>query len=316
MGWNELQESNPQFKVKDVNDANTPHVYRNYKDRVFRLLFNNKTRLLELYNALNGSDYTNEEELIINTLENAVYMKMKNDVSFIVESNMCLYEHQSSFCPNMPLRGFFYFSDLYKKLLKDVDLSVGKRIKIPAPKYIVFYNGQERDEEEFIQKLSESFEDDKEGCLELTVQTININRGHNGSLLKKSPTLYGYAYFVSLVRKNMESMELKEAVERAVDECIREDILRDFLLEQKAEVVAMSIYEYNEEYAKKANFEAGEEAGYAKGEEVGYVRGRDEGQERVNQLIRMLSEQNRINDITRAASDKTYQEKLFEELGI
>ena len=332
MGWNELQESNPQFKVKDVNDANTPHVYRNYKDRVFRLLFNNKTRLLELYNALNGSDYTNEEELIINTLENAVYMKMKNDVSFIVESNMCLYEHQSSFCPNMPLRGFFYFSDLYKKLLKDVDLSVGKRIKIPAPKYIVFYNGQERDEEEFIQKLSESFEDDKEGCLELTVQTININRGHNGSLLKKSPTLYGYAYFVSLVRKNMESMELKEAVERAVDECIREDILRDFLLEQKAEVVAMSIYEYNEEYAKKANFEAGEEAGYAKGEEAGYakgeeagyvrgeeagyVRGRDEGQERVNRLIRMLLEQNRINDITRATSDKAYQKKLFEELGI
>ena len=339
MGWNELQESvqlengqnghgdyeqqeiewresNLQFKVKAVEDAETPHVYRNYKDRVFRLLFNNKTRLLELYNALNGSDYTNEEELVINTLENAVYMKMKNDVSFIIESNMCLYEHQSSYCPNMPLRGFFYFSDLYKKLLKDVDLSVGKRIRIPAPKYIVFYNGQERYEEEFIQKLSESFEDEKEGCLELTVRTINVNRGHNGSLLEKSPTLYGYAYFVSLVRKNMESMELKEAVERAVDECIREDILKDFLLEQKAEVVAMSIYEYNEEYAKKANFEAGEEAGYAKGEEVGYVRGRDEGQERVNQLIRMLSEQNRINDITRAASDKTYQEKLFEELGI
>ena len=336
MGWNELQErvqwknghrdydqqetgwqeSNPKFRVKDIDDVNAPHIYRNYKDRVFRLLFNNRTRLLELYNALNGSDYTNEEELIINTLENAVYMKMKNDVSFIVESNMCLYEHQSSYCPNMPLRGFFYFSDLYKKLLKDVDLSVGKRIRIPAPQYIVFYNGQERDEEEFIQKLSDSFEDNKEGCLELTVRTINVNRGHNGSLLEKSPTLYGYAYFVSLVRKNMESMELKEAVERAVEECIREDILKDFLLEQKAEVVAMSIYEYNEEYAKKANFEAGEEAGYAKGEEVGYVRGRDEGQERVNQLIRMLSEQNRINDITRAASDKTYQEKLFEELGI
>ncbi len=77
---------------------------------------------------------------------------------------MCLYEHQSSYCPNMPLRGFFYFSDLYKRLLKDVDLSVGKRIGIPAPKYIVFYNGQERDEEEFVQKLSDSFEDDKASC--------------------------------------------------------------------------------------------------------------------------------------------------------
>ena len=78
----------------------------------------------------------------------------------------------------------------------------------------------------------------------------------------------------------------------------------------------LSIYEYNEEYAKKANFEAGEEAGYVKGEEAGYVRGRDEGQERVNQLIRIFAEQNRINDITRAASDKAYQEKLFEEMGI
>ena len=78
----------------------------------------------------------------------------------------------------------------------------------------------------------------------------------------------------------------------------------------------MSIYEYNEEYAKKANFEAGEEAGYVKGEEAGYVRGRDEGQERVNQIIRIFAEQNRINDITRTASDKAYQEKLFEEMGI
>ena len=104
------------------------------------------------------------------------------------------------------------------------------------------------------------------------------------------------------------------------------------MLEQKAEVVAMSIYEYNEEYAKKANFEAGEEAGYAKGEEAGYVKGEeagyvrgrdegfDEGQEytlaRVNQLIRILSEQNRLDDITRAANDKVYQEKLFKEFGI
>ena len=116
--------------------------------------------------------------------------------------------------------------------------------------------------------------------------------------------MYGYAYFVSVVRRNMESMELKEAVERVVDECIREDILKDFLLERKAEVVAMSIYEYNEEYAKKANFEAGEEAGFVR------------GQERVNQLIRILSEQNRIGDITRAVNDKEYQERLFEELGI
>ena len=333
MEWNHRQSTEPENEVygsrmaKTENEAivnargvergtDTPPVYRTYKDRVFRLLFNNRKRLLELYNALNGSHYANEEELTINTLENAVYMKMKNDISFIVESNMCLYEHQSGYCPNMPLRGLFYFSDLYKKLLKDVDLSVRKRIRIPSPRYVVFYNGLERKEEELIQKLSESYEDGNEGCMEITVHTININRGHNRSLLEKSPSLYGYSFFVSLVREKMERMKLNEAVESAVEECIRKDILKDFLLEQKAEVVAMSIYEYNEEYAKKANFEAGEEEGYERGREAGREEGLEAGQARLNRLNSILIDQNREADLVRAVKDKEYQEKLLEELGI
>ena len=211
----------------------------------------------ELYNALNGTDYDNEDELVVNTLENAIYIKMKNDVSFVVESNMCLYEHQSSYCPNMPLRGFFYFADLYKKWLGDRDLSIRKQVKIPTPQYIVFYNGMEKKKERFEQKLSEAFEDGKDGCMELTVQNININFGHNESLLERCPTLYGYAYFVAAVRRNVESMELREAVEWAVEECIQKEILKDFLLEQKVEVVAMSIYEYNEEYVRKVMHEDG-----------------------------------------------------------
>lgn len=94
-----------------------------YKDRVFRMLYKDKKRLLELYNALNGTNYNNPEELTVNTLENAIYMKMKNDVSFIIDCNMCLYEHQSTFCPNMPLRGFLYFADLYKNSLISAKLS-------------------------------------------------------------------------------------------------------------------------------------------------------------------------------------------------
>lgn len=233
------------------------NVYFHYKDRVFRLLFKDKRRLLELYNALNGTDYDNADELVVNTLENAIYVKMKNDVSFVVESNMCLYEHQSSYCPNMPLRGFFYFADLYKKWLGDKDLSVRKHVKIPTPHYVVFYNGMEKKKERFEQKLSSAFEDGKEGCIELTVENININFGHNRELLEKCPTLYGYAYFIATVRRNVENMELREAVERAVDECIRQGILKEFLLEQKAEVVAMSIYEYNEEYVRKVMHEDG-----------------------------------------------------------
>ena len=248
-------------------------VYHTYKDRVFRLLFKDRKRLLELYNALNNTHYTNENDLTINTLENAIYMKMKNDISFIIDCNICLYEHQSSYTPNMPLRGFLYFADLYKKLLKDTDLSIRRLIKIPTPHYIVFYNGLERKEEEFIQHLSDAYEDDKEGCMELTVRVININLGHNKELLDKCNALYGYAYFVSAVRKYLESMDLTDAVGLAVEECLKENILTDFLMEHKAEVVAMSIYEYNEEYVKRVEREEGMEEGYSKGYDSGIKLG-------------------------------------------
>ena len=197
------------------NETAMQPVYRTYKDRVFRLLFQDKKRLLELYNALNNTFYTNEEDLTINTLENAIFMKMKNDVSFIIDCDMCLYEHQSTYCPNIPLRGFLYFADLFKIHIKDADLSVSRRVTVPTPRYIVFYNGRERQEEEFVQKLSDSFEGNKEGCMELTVRTININYGHNTELMEKCRPLYEYAYFIAEIRKNLEHMSLQGAVEEA-----------------------------------------------------------------------------------------------------
>ncbi len=248
-------------------------VYRTYKDRVFRMLFSNRKRLLELYNALNDTDYTDEEELTINTLENAIFMKMKNDVSFVIDSDICLFEHQSSYCPNMALRGFLYFADLYKKQIRNAELSGTRKIWIPTPRYIVFYNGLEKKTEEFTQSLSESFENHREGCMELTVRIININYGQNRKLMEKCRTLSDYAYFVAEIRKNLETMELDQAVERAVDTCIEKDILREFLREQKAEVIAMSIYEYNEEYVKKTLLEDG----YDKGKEDGFLEGEARG---------------------------------------
>mgnify|MGYP006943502812 FL=1 len=254
-----------------AENAHTP-VYPTYKDRVFRMLFREKKRLLELYNALNGTDYADEGDLMVNTLENVIYMKMKNDISLILGCDMCLYEHQSSYCPNMPLRGFLYFADLYKKYLGDTELSTGRRIMLPTPRYIVFYNGTERKEEEFVQYLSESFLDEG-GCMEVTVKTININYGHNRELLEKSPTLNGYAQFVAKVRKNLVNMSLSQAVETAVAECIRQDILTEFFTEQRNEVVAMSIYEYNEEYAMRVTYEEGEIAGYERGKAEGRAEG-------------------------------------------
>ncbi|MCI8745248.1 MAG: hypothetical protein HFI25_06185, partial [Lachnospiraceae bacterium] len=90
-------------------------VNRKYKDVLFRFIFRDKKDLLSLYNAINGTDYKNPEELEINTLENVIYMKMKNDLSFLVGASMNLYEHQSTWNPNMPLRGLFYFAELYER---------------------------------------------------------------------------------------------------------------------------------------------------------------------------------------------------------
>ncbi|MBR5800478.1 MAG: hypothetical protein IKY23_10510 [Lachnospiraceae bacterium] len=289
---------------KFVKTEGNSQVYHTYKDRIFRMLFKEKDRLLELYNALNGTSYTQTEALEVNTLENAIFIKMKNDVSFIIESRMCLYEHQSSYNPNMPLRGMFYFADLYKKLVKNMDLSNRKHIKIPTPHYIVFYNGTEKTEEVFYQKLSEAFADGNEGCIELVVKVININYGKNMELMERCRTLSDYARFVAIVRENVEKTDVENAVKLAVEECIKKDVLKEFLLEQKTEVIAMSLYEYNEEYIRKTFFEEGE------------MRGVEKGEERFAKLVERLMGDSRTEDLLLATNDKNLRNKLYAEYHI
>ena len=281
---------------KFIKTERNLQVYHTYKDGIFRMLFKEKDRLLELYNALNGTSYTQAEALEINTLENAIFIKMKNDVSFIIESRMCLYEHQSSYNPNMPLRGIFYFADLYKKLVKNIDLSNRKHIKIPTPHYIVFYNGTEKTEEVFYQKLSEAFADEGEGCMELIVKVININYGKNRELMKRCRTLSDYAQFVATVRENVEKTDVENAVKLAVEECIEKDILKAFLIEQKSEVIAMSLYEYNEEYIRKTFFE--------------------EGEARFAKLTEKLIADSRMEDLLLAVKDVEVRNKLYQEYQI
>ena len=106
----------PQDRYKSTT-AGAVSANRNYKDTVFRMLFSDKKNLLSLYNAVNSRDYTNPDDLEIVTLENAIYMGMKNDLAFIIDTNLYLYEHQSTYNPNMPLRDLFYISSEYQKML-------------------------------------------------------------------------------------------------------------------------------------------------------------------------------------------------------
>ncbi len=241
---------------------------RNYKDTVFRLLYRDKSELLELYNAVNDTQYTDPDELEAAGLENAVYMSMKNDVSCVVDLRLNLYEHQSTINPNMPLRDLFYVSKLYEKLIQKEkrDLYSGNRIQIPSPRFVVFYNGTEEQPERKILRLSESFyRQTDEVNLELTVLQLNINLGYNDDLLEKCRSLHDYMQYVDRVRCYSQEMDFQEAVERAVSECIEEGILEEFLKANRAEVIQMSIFDYDEELHMANVREEGKEEGRKEG---------------------------------------------------
>ena len=243
---------------------------RNYKDTVFRMLFSDRKNLLSLYNAISGAHYDNPEMLEIVTLENAIYMGMKNDLAFIIDTDLFLYEHQSTYNPNMPLRDLFYISSEYQKLVDKKSLYSSILQKIPAPQFIVFYNGTEKRKDSWVNHLSEAFENlPGNPKLELEVLTININEGHNEELMEHCQTLKEYAKYVNCVRKYARELELNEAVKLTVDECIRNNILSEFLRANKSEVISMSIFEYDKEEEerklRKAEYEAGVADGFNNG---------------------------------------------------
>ena len=252
----------------------TPAANRNYKDTVFRMLFSDRKNLLSLYNAVNQSNYKNPEDLEIVTLENAIYMGIKNDLAFIMDTNLYLYEHQSTYNPNMPLRDLFYICSEYQKLVDKKSLFSSTLQKIPAPNFIEFYNGSTVISDCTELRLSSAFEClTGEPKLELIVTVLNVNEGHNADLMQHCSMLKEYAQYVARVRHYASDMPLNEAVKHAVDECIREGILAEFLTRNRNEVISMSIFEYDKELEekklRKAEFEAGREAGH----EAGFAEG-------------------------------------------
>ena len=235
---------------------------REYKDTVFRMLFSEKTELLSLYNALNGTSYKDPEELEITTLKNAIYMTVKNDISCVIDMRLNLYEHQSTVNPNIPLRDLDYVARTYSLFYRDEDIYSPRIIRLPNPKFIIFYNGLDKQPARREMRLSDAYANKEENpSLELIVMQININPGNNDELLKNCPSLYGYMQFVEKIRENQKTMPLTEAVTQAVNDCIKENILADFLKKNKAEVVSMSLFEYDEKKHERTMLEIGREEG-------------------------------------------------------
>ena len=231
---------------------------------------------------MNGTDYKNPKDLVITTIDDAVYMGMKNDLAFIINTNLFLYEHQSTYSPNMPLRDLFYISSEYQKLVDKKSLYSSVLQKIPAPQFIVFYNGTEKEKDSWVNHLSEAFQNlSGNPKLELEVLTININEGHNPELMEQCQTLREYAQYVACVRRYAKEFELNKAVKLAVDECIRNNILSEFLRANKSEVISMSIFEYDKEEEerklRKAEYEAGVAAGMKDGMKAGVADGISKG---------------------------------------
>ncbi len=288
------------------NDTTTEFVVqRNYKDTVFRMLFKEKKALLSLYNAMSGTAYENPEELEIVTLENAIYIGMKNDISFVMDFQLYLYEHQSTYNPNMPLRNLFYVAKQYEKLIDTTRLHKSKILTVPTPQFVVFYNGKESQPEKQILKLSDAFSvPTKEPELELFVTMLNVNLGRNRELMEQCKELREYAIFVEKTRRYQKELPISDALERSVRECIQEDILKEFLLSNRKEVVQMSIFAYDQE------------AHWKMIEEDAREEGRVEGEEHFSDLTRKLLEKDRLEDLKKAAEDSSYRKLLYQEFGL
>ena len=227
-------------------------INRENKDRLFKFIFGNekcKEWTLALYNAINHSNYKAAYSIEINTIDNALYMGMNNDVSFIVENTMNLYEHQSSYNPNMPLRFLVYSGMLYSKYIMDKKNHYHRHNRvlqnIPTPKCVCFYNGTDTMEDKVELKLSDAVGNNTD--IEVSVTMLNINYGHNKELLASCSPLMEYSWFVHSIREKIKLLGIADAVDKTLQEMPDSFEIKTFLVANKSEVTMMCITEYDME---------------------------------------------------------------------
>ena len=298
-------------------DRQHNQMQRNVKDRLFRYLFEkDREALLELYNALNGTAYRDASQLEIVTIESAVYVVMKNDLAYILSGTISMYEHQSTYSPNLPVRFLIYLAQEYQMVIEKAQASLYGTglITLPTPQCVVFYNGVKEMPEEHTLKLSDAFENQKvQADVELTVRMLNINYGHNRQLMEECRILGEYSAFVAAAREYMlAEQDLQAALNRAVDACIEKGILKEFLLKNRAEVLGMLLEEFDAEKYERTIRGEGREEGRREGREEGLKEGRSS----VNRLGILLTEAGRGGEFLKSLSDGELQMKLLAEFGL
>lgn len=257
-------------------------VQRNVKDRLFRFLFaSDREALLQLYNVLNGTAYQDASQLEIVTIESAVYVVMKNDLAFVLAGTLSMYEHQSSYSPNLPVRFLVYLAQEYQMVIERAEKSLygTSKIALPTPQCVVFYNGTDEMPEKWTIRLSDAFENmEVRADVELTVQMYNINYGHNKMLLEKCGILREYSEFVEITRAYMDrGKNVEMALSDAVDYCIENGILEEFLRKNRAEVLGMLLEEFDVKKYERTLRGEGREEGIREGMELGMRQGIEQG---------------------------------------
>ena len=267
---------------------------REYKSDVISMMLQIPEYALDVYNAMNDSVYTDPDMIQIMRLENGISLSVRNDASFFISNYLNLYEHQSTYSPNAPLRFLIYLTNLLKKTIRKRDLYGRKRVQIATPHFAVFYNGTEKRPEKEVLKLSDAFihqTDTPE--IELTVTVYNINPNNNTQLLEKSEVLRSYMIFVNRVRENLEHQkkiaqnapeydeaayeeELEVAINEAIDYCVKHHIMEEFFRENRNEVTKSMVLDYTwerrEELIRAEEYEDGKREGL----EIGRAEGERE----------------------------------------
>ena len=284
---------------------------REYKSDVFSMLLEEPENALALYNAVNGSSYEDASMVEICTLDRGISLTVRNDAAFVLDMNLSIYEHQSTVCPNMPIRSLIYFTMTLEDFIRGRNIYGRRLVKIPTPRFAVFYNGDEDQPEQYELKLSDAFErptDNPE--LELKCRVYNINYGKNKSLLEKCTFLRDYMTFVDYVRDGHKENgydNLEHCIELAIDRCIEENVLREFLIRRRTEVVKVMKLDYTFDrqlmLEREDSREEGWEQGREEGWEEGLERGREEGLEQGNierlivQICKKLKKNKNVKEI-------------------
>jgi len=268
----------------DYFDAE-PGANREYRDTVFTLLFGTKEKAIEVSNSVLGTNYGPDTEVVFTTLKNVLSRERFNDLSFVLDGKLIvLIEHQSTVNKNMPLRMLIYIAKIYDRMYQGTDLLYKTNMidpPPPEPVFVVFQNGNMQEEKQEL-RLSDMFaKAGLSGCapnLELVVTVYNINKGHNPEIMRRSPTLNEYGLFVSMILENLKTTNnLYKALKKAVDDCIKQNILKDFLIERMGEIMGLLTREWKLEEAVVVAREEGVEEGMERGMEKGMEEGMEKG---------------------------------------